>query len=834
MVSPNLSTVNSSLLETDLTKLIEAASSSTDNRLRVLTPASDYAYGWGDDAQTVWARAGNDFLSPFNPTTAGQKVKRIDRLYGDREEDVSSVTREFSDVFILGDYNIPYYVNPGNSTLQYAIIADFNPNIDFIRLHGNATNYQLKNTATGTNIFWQDPNTGELDLIGKVSNISNLDLNASYFKFIGNTPPAPSPSLSKVYQFGTTSREIPNGIATDLSGNVYVTGSTGGDLDGNGPDTYKGNLDVWVAKYNNQGELLWRHQYGSSEYDSGSNIHVDENGNVYLTGQTTGYLGDDPSGQNLGQRDYWVRKYDTNGNLIWAKQPYQTSDIATDIFNPITGEKVPVQGMVQSQLFDVAFGIDTDSAGNVYQGGLINRGASSTTRRISREVLGTGLATEDDFFLNKYDSNGNLIWRREYGTLGLFDEQYDIAVDSKANAVYAAGWTYGNLGAIDGDPEPVHELYDAWIGKFDSNNGELLWVKQFGSDEFDFTWAVELDSKGNAYAAGWTYGNIVDNSKTVVGNTNADVWIAKYNSDGEQQWIRQFGTPGDDVVEVGAFNIDPKDNLFLTGYTNSNFGGENAGSYDIWLSKYNSDGEQLWVQQFGTPQADFAYDIVSDGNFVYITGFTEGSTSIANVGATDTIIAKFDANTGELLNFNSSVAAANSLPSNSFNEILGTANADNLIGTDNADKITGLDGNDTLKGQDGDDILNGGNGNDTLTGGNGLDQFIFASGKTFKAQEMGNDKITDFTGIDQIILSKQTFTALSSSVGKGFSNADEFAVVSKDFQAATSKAKIIYSAGSGKLFYNTNGAASGLGDGGVFAQLTGAPNLSGDSIIITT
>lgn len=135
-----------------------------------------------------------------------------------------------------------------------------------------------------------------------------------------------------------------------------------------------------------------------------------------------------------------------------------------------------------------------------------------------------------------------------------------------------------------------------------------------------------------------------------------------------------------------------------------------------------------------------------------------------------------------------------------------------------ADNVTGGDGNDTLNGGGGDDQLAGNAGDDILTGGAGNDQFFFRSNSAFNAADFGFDRITDFAiGSDQILLSQTTFGTITSA---------QIAFVNTDLAAETSDGLIVYSRATGKLFFNQNGAAVGLGTGALFATLDGAPSLT--------
>ncbi len=157
---------------------------------------------------------------------------------------------------------------------------------------------------------------------------------------------------------------------------------------------------------------------------------------------------------------------------------------------------------------------------------------------------------------------------------------------------------------------------------------------------------------------------------------------------------------------------------------------------------------------------------------------------------------------------------------NTIENIISDSGNDRLTGNSLNNTLTGGGGNDQLTGQDGNDSLIGGSGDDLLTGGNGSDNFIFNS------SNLGIDAISDFTpGSDKIVLSKAIFTALQSSIGNGFSQPAEFASVDDDDLAATSSAFIVYSTGSGSIYYNQNGSAAGLGSGAEFANLLTVPTL---------
>ncbi|MDZ8185928.1 MAG: calcium-binding protein [Nostoc sp. ChiSLP02] len=134
------------------------------------------------------------------------------------------------------------------------------------------------------------------------------------------------------------------------------------------------------------------------------------------------------------------------------------------------------------------------------------------------------------------------------------------------------------------------------------------------------------------------------------------------------------------------------------------------------------------------------------------------------------------------------------------------------FGDEGNDTLYGGRGDDSLYGGAGNDLLTGGKGNDILTGGGGSDRFLFNSGAAYKSADLGVDYITDFTrGQDKIVLDKTTFVGLNNWSG--------IAIVANDAAAATSNGLVIYSLGTGNLFYNQNLASTGFGSGGLFANI---------------
>ena len=117
----------------------------------------------------------------------------------------------------------------------------------------------------------------------------------------------PKASLSWTKQLGSSSNDYATGVATDSSGNIYVTGYTSGGLDGN---TSAGSNDLFVVKYNSSGTKQWTKQLGTSSTELAEGVATDSSGNVYVAGYTYGGLDGNTS---AGNRDLFVVKYNSDG-----------------------------------------------------------------------------------------------------------------------------------------------------------------------------------------------------------------------------------------------------------------------------------------------------------------------------------------------------------------------------------------------------------------------------------------------------------------------------------------------------------------------------------------
>ncbi len=401
----------------------------------------------------------------------------------------------------------------------------------------------------------------------------------------GGTPAPPPPVAWRgTQQFGTTGSDAGRSIALDSSTNIYITGSTGGSLDGN---ISSGILDIFLTKFNSTGNKLFTGQFGTTGNDTGYGVAVDSSGNVYVTGSTEGILG----ASAFGLSDIFLAKFDSSGNLVFIKQFGTTGN-------------------------DIGYGITLDSSGNVYITGS------------TEGVLGASAFGLLDVFLAKFDSSGNLVFIKQFGTTGN-DIGYGITLDSSGN-VYITGSTEGVLGAS------AFGLLDVFLAKFDSS-GNLVFIKQFGTTGNDIGYGITLDSSGNVYITGSTAGVLGASAFGLL-----DVFLAKLNTSGTLVFIQQFGTTGNDIGY--GITLDSSGNVYITGSTAGVLGASAFGLLDVFLAKLNTSGTLVFIQQFGTTGNDIGYGVTLDSSAnVFISGSTDGNLD-GNIssGLSDIFLVKFN------------------------------------------------------------------------------------------------------------------------------------------------------------------------------------------------
>jgi hypothetical protein len=329
---------------------------------------------------------------------------------------------------------------------------------------------------------------------------------------------------------GSTGSDVGYSIALDTAGNVYATGSFQFFADFGSSMTLNssGSEDVFVAKYDSLGNILWVKGMGGSSTDYGRSIAVDTLGGVYITGKFQGYADFDPSAMaaplysNMSTDDIFIVKLDHNGNYQWVKG-------------------------IGSDGYDVGTAISVDPSGNIFATGLFTRTVNFDPLVGSHNLKSQGLI---DVYLAKYDKSGNYLWCKSFGGP---DNDYAraITLDNKSN-VYVAGY-FSDMLTFDplGLPKGIIAMggTDAFVAKLDKS-GNLSWLNALGGTLSDYAYAISVDGNENVYTTG-SFQGLADfdpsaNTLNLTSNGIADVFISRLDKNGKGTWATNLGGSSDD------------------------------------------------------------------------------------------------------------------------------------------------------------------------------------------------------------------------------------------------------------------------------------------------
>jgi hypothetical protein len=358
-------------------------------------------------------------------------------------------------------------------------------------------------------------------------------------------------NLIWAFSIGGTSTDVVHDLYTDLAGNVYITGQFKNTVDFD-PDTGVTNLvalandDIFFAKYNSSGALVWAHRIGGTANDQGHGITADLSGNVYITGYFKGIVDFDPGPgtANLtgnGIEDIFVAKYDSSGNYLWA---HSAGGANTDM-----GQSIAV-----------------DYMGNVLVTGNFNGAAVDFDPGPATVNLSTNGGA--DIFIASYGDTGQLNWAKNIGSDST-DDGLGIATDIMGN-VFVTGYFQDSA---DFDPGPGTQTLtatgdkDIYILNLDGS-GNFVWAKQVGGTGADAGNDINIDISGGIYVTGYFSGFSVDfdpdtGITNLTGHGNEDIFVAKYDSVGSLSWARSMGSSATDMGN--AIITDIMGDVYSTG-----------------------------------------------------------------------------------------------------------------------------------------------------------------------------------------------------------------------------------------------------------------------------
>ena len=375
---------------------------------------------------------------------------------------------------------------------------------------------------------------------------------------------------------------LPLRLATDSAGNVYFVGRFDGSATfGTNTLVSSSTANLFLAKYDSQGQALWARQIGAYDSSSGAlgpvlALAVDSNANAFVSSRyaDTANFGSTA----ISNSDAFLAKYDSVGNLVWAKPSLAVNAIAAGL------------------------------SGSVY-------------------VTGSSLLSTAPGLLAKYDPVGSVVWSRQ------FPQGKSIAVDPAEN-IYTTGWGSGTYGDITITNTAYSHFFIARCG----SSGQLKWVREAGSVSQEVGLGVAVDAFGNIYATAVS-ANAQREPVFTFGSTtlsNAYSFLAKYDPGGNALWAVAPG--GTNYAPPYAMSLVNHQEIYLAGkfYYKATFGKSSLidsnpmGPGDFYVAKFAADttavitlGSPQWIAggsqiQFNvTGVPGFKYAIEASTNLIY-------------------------------------------------------------------------------------------------------------------------------------------------------------------------------------------------------------------------
>ena len=234
------------------------------------------------------------------------------------------------------------------------------------------------------------------------------------------------------------------------------------------------------------------------------------------------------------------------------------------------------------------------------------------------------------------NSQTNFKWGKLFGSKN--NEYVLNHLNDPDGNIYVAGKTTGiietkNFGKNDG-----------FLTKIDSS-GNIIWSRQFGTTEEENVQWCAMDNAGGIYLTGSTTGDL--NGKN---SGKEDIFVVKFNSEGKMLWSKQFGTDSTDIAR--SIYVNKKGDVFITGDTRGKFGKSPSGGNDCFIMKLDTNGNQIFITQFGTIKDDSGYCVNGGkGSDILVCGITWGDLSGKNKGFIDSFTGQFTEN-GDLVKYN--------------------------------------------------------------------------------------------------------------------------------------------------------------------------------------
>jgi hypothetical protein len=368
-----------------------------------------------------------------------------------------------------------------------------------------------------------------------------------------------------------------------------------------------GDLDYWLWKMNEKGELEWQKSFGGNGSDLLQSIKLTRDAGFILVGTSDSAKGLHKKDSCRGKEDIWILKLNAQGGEEWQKT---------------------IGGSSQEMVNTVAETSD---------GGYIIGASSSSDKSGEKEADGRGAM---DYWIIKLDNKGKIEWQKTYG--GIFND-FLKNIEPTYDGGYIVGG-YSNSPESKDKTEKNYGIGDYWIIKLD-NKGEIVWQKTIGGDKDDQLQTI-IQTKEGDYLLGGNSNSGISNYKSASNTSGTDFWVIKLDKTGEISWQETYNFGKLDIL---TSIVEEKEGTFiLAGFAKSEVAGskkqDKEDINDYAIIKIKPNGEEIWKKTVGSAGEEIMQKVIvtRDGGYL-LTGTSNGKASRdkkSTVGSNDFWVVK--------------------------------------------------------------------------------------------------------------------------------------------------------------------------------------------------
>lgn len=380
-----------------------------------------------------------------------------------------------------------------------------------------------------------------------------------------------------------------------------LAGSSLSDKSGNKTEANNGNLDYWLWKMDEGGDLDWQKNYGGTGTDMLYSVRNTRDGGFILGGSSNSPKGFDKKDPCRGAEDFWIIKLNAKGGEEWQRTIGGSGSDVLKAIIPTTDGGYIIGGSSSSDVSEI-----------ILKGGIDPEGKSEKN-------LGSM-----DFWIVKLDAQGKIKWQKTLG--GKYSDVLQSIAQTSDNG-YIIGGT-SNSPASQYKTSDSYGASDLWVIKLDAE-GNVQWQNVFGGERDDQL-AVVKQTKDKGYIIGGSSNSGATGNKKKPSKKGTDFWIIKLDENGEITWQETYDNGATDLL---VSLIENNDGSYLVGgYSKSETTGttktDKKEINDYLAFKINSKGEEIWKASAGSNGEDVLRKVIEtrDGGYI-MAGTAKGKAS---------------------------------------------------------------------------------------------------------------------------------------------------------------------------------------------------------------